>query len=147
MSAIRRHVAVAAIFSVLLGPASGIAATVSQESGTVLINRGAGFSPAGADAELVPGTQILVQPGSQALIRYADSCVVKVGAGVWMVQAAAPCAAGNTFIDFTGRMNQGADTSGSGPLLGVPIEIPLLGGALIGISIAVFNQKDKGASP
>jgi hypothetical protein len=144
MLAIGRHVAVAAIFSVLLGPASGIAATVAQESGTVLINRGTGFAAIRAGAELAPGTQILVQPGGLALISYADSCVVRVGSGVWMVQAAPPCATGNSFVDFTGRMNQATDP---GPLLGVPIEIPLLGGALVGVSIAVFNKKDKGASP
>jgi hypothetical protein len=147
MSAIRRHVAVAAIFSVLLGPTSGMAATVSQESGTVLINRGAGFSPIRTDAELAPGTQILVQPGAVALISYAGSCVVRVGSGVWMVQAAPPCATGNSSVDFTGRMNQATDPASPGPLLGVPIEMTLLGGALVGVSIAVFNKKDKGASP
>jgi hypothetical protein len=150
---IKRHVTVAAICSLLLGPGASHAATVSPESGTVLINKGTGFLPIGADPELKPGAQVLVQPGAVALISYADTCVVRVGPGVWMVQAVPPCAQGNTLVDFTRRMNQGsgptqpADTSSTGPLLGVPIEIPLLAGTLVGVSIAVLANKDKGASP
>jgi hypothetical protein len=155
----RRHVAVAAICSVLLGPLSGNAATVSQQSGTVLVNKGTGFSPISPTAELAPGTQIMVQPGGLAVIAYAGSCAVRVGSGLWTVQAVPPCATGNIIVDFTGRMNQGTDPTEpaesteqptpppTAPLLGVPLEIPLLGAVLGGVSIAVFTKKDKAASP
>ena len=154
----KRHIAAATVCSILVGP-SGHAATVSQQSGGVLVSKGTGFFPVGSEVELAPGTQIMVQPGGLATITYANNCAVRVGSGFWTVQAVPPCATGNTIVDFTGRMNQGADPEEateaaeqpapppSMPLLGVPLEVPLLGAALAGVTVAVFTSKDKAASP
>lgn len=73
------HVAVAAICAILVAPLTGNAATVSQQSGSVLINKGKGFLPIGSESELPPGTQIMVQPGGSASIAYANNCTVRVG--------------------------------------------------------------------
>ena len=136
-----------AVFCAMLhGTIAASAATVSNQAGTVLVNNGNGFSPIAANAELAPGSQILVQQGGLASIAYANNCTVRVGSGLWLVQAAPPCANGATEIDFTGRMSQGAPP----PPAGLP---PLLIGGVIvagavGAAVLVSqNNRDSGASP
>jgi hypothetical protein len=108
--------AAGAVAALLYGSSPISAATVSGQNGTVLVNKGDGFVPIASDAELAPGGQIMVHPGGSALITYASNCTIRVGAGrVWTVQEAPPCTEGNTFIDFTGRMNQGSLKDGPAP--------------------------------
>mgnify|MGYP001199976966 CR=1 FL=1 len=145
MVSIRHKTAMAVFCAVLLGCTSVNAATVSKQSGAVLINTGSGFSPILSEAELAPGHQIMVPPGGLASITYANNCVVRVGSGIWLVQAAPPCANGATEIDFTTRMNQATDPT---PPPGIP---PLLvvGGAVgaVAIIVTLILNKDKSASP
>ena len=145
MMPISQKTVIAGLCAILLGPLSADAATVSKQSGAVLINTGSGFSPILSDAELAPGHQIMVQPGGLASITYANNCVVRVGSGIWLVQATPPCANGATEIDFTTRMNQATDPT---PPPGIP---PLLvvGGAVgaVAIIVTLILNKDKSASP
>lgn len=138
----RCRFAVAALCAMLVGSATLSAATVSKQSGAVLINKGNGFVPMPSQAELGPGNQVLVQPGGLASITYANNCVVRVGSGIWFVQSAAPCAAGTNEIDFTSRMNQQTDNTAPP---GVP---PVVVGGLVvaagvGIAVLINNNKDK----
>jgi hypothetical protein len=145
MSTISR-IAAATLCTLLLSPVTADAATVSKRSGGVLINKGSGFVTLGADAELAPGQQVMVQQGGSASIVYASNCVVRVGSGVWFVQAVPPCANGATEIDFTGRMNQ--ETPPTEPPGVTPF---VVGGVIIagGVAAAIVltQNKDKAASP
>jgi hypothetical protein len=145
MSPIGRTAA-AALCAFLLGHTAADAATVSKRSGGVLINKGSGFVMLGADAELTPGQQVMVQPGGSAAIAYAGNCIVRVGSGVWFVQAVPPCANGATEIDFTGRMNQEAP-----PTEPADVTPFVVGGVVVagGVAAAVVltQNKDKAASP
>jgi hypothetical protein len=145
MSPIGRTAA-SALCVFLLGHTAADAATVSKRSGGVLINRGSGFVTLGADAELTPGQQVMVQQGGSASIVYANNCVVRLGSGVWFVQAVPPCANGATEIDFTGRMNQA--TPPTEPTDVTPF---VVGGVIVagGVAAAVVltQNKDKAASP
>jgi hypothetical protein len=144
------HVAVAAIFAILIAPIAGNAATVSERTGAILINQGKGFSPMGSESELPPGTHIMVQPGGSAVIAYAGNCTVRVGSGVWLVQAAPPCASGVTEIDFTGRMNQqGPPGDPPGPNLGdLTTGVLVVGGAIgVGILVGEAVGKESPSSP
>jgi hypothetical protein len=144
----RKLAAAGAAAALLYGSSPISAATVSGQEGTVLVNKGDGFIPITSDAELAPGGQIMVQPGGSALITYASNCTIRVGAGrVWTVQEAPPCAEGNTFIDFTGRMNQGSLKDGPAPTLGPEIgagEFVLFAPAIItgafGLAVALSHH-------
>jgi hypothetical protein len=68
------------------------AATVSSESGTVLISNGSGFVPIEGNTEAPAGAQVMVQPGGIALIVYSGGCTVRVGPGeVRVVEEKPPC--------------------------------------------------------
>ena len=133
-----------ALCAFLLGTAAADAATVSKRGGAVFIS--SGFVTLGADVELAPGQQVMVQPGGSAAIAYAGNCIVRVGSGVWHVQPVAPCANGATEIDFTGRMNQ--ETPPTEPTDVTPF---VVGGVVVagGVVAAVVltQNKDKAASP
>jgi hypothetical protein len=79
----------------LFGNYAASAATVSRESGVVLVNRGSGFVQLAGDAELAPGDQVMVRPGGSAAIIYSSDCIVRVAPGlVSAVQENAPCKIG-----------------------------------------------------
>ena len=147
MMPIRYQIALAAFCAILHGPLTVSAATISKQSGAVLINKGDGLVSITSVAELAPGTQIVVQPGGLASIAYANNCTVRIGPGIWLVQAAPPCANGATEIDFTGRMNQ---QSPPAPTPDIP---PLVVGGVIvagvvGTALLVSQAKrSKPASP
>jgi hypothetical protein len=150
MSFMMRRVLVATLATAISGLPAANAATVSNQGGEVLVNRGQGFVPVAANAELAPGGQVLVQPGGLATIAYASNCTVRVGSGVWAVQATAPCAQGTAEIDFTGRMNQAGPGAGTDPPGGGALTAVLLatGGIIAGALIISNNNKDdKPASP
>jgi hypothetical protein len=131
--------------TILLGCTSANAATVSKQSGAVLFNKGSGFAPVLSDVELAPGHQIMVPPGGLASITYANNCVVRVGSGIWLVQAAPPCASGATEIDFTTRMNQ--ETEPTPPAVPPLLLFGGVAAATAAVIIIVTQNKDKSASP
>jgi hypothetical protein len=145
-----------ASLAVLYGCSTVCAATVSGQSGAVLISEGAGFVPLKGTAELAPGARVMVNPGQVATITYSDTCAVKVDSGrVWTIQAAAPCAKGTGVVDFTGRMNDGVVSvptepeeapgmSGSTMLL---IGAAAVGGGLLIACVADWCRSSKSSSP
>lgn len=138
----KSKIAVAAVCALLAGPLSAHAATVSKQSGAVLVNKGGGFLSLASEAELAPGHQIMVPPGGLATITYASNCSVRVGSGVWWVQAAPPCANGTTVLDFTGRMNQQTDSGVAPPLV--------VGGVIVAAGVGMvilMSDGHKSASP
>jgi hypothetical protein len=145
MSTVRR-IAVSTLCACLLSPVAAAAATVSKRSGGVLINKGSGFVTLQGDAELASGRQVMVQPGGSASILYASNCVVRLGSGLWFVQAASPCASGTTEIDFTGRMNQATP-----PTEPTDVTPYIIGGVAVAggaaAAIVLTQNKDKAASP
>ena len=139
-----RKIAVLAACAALSAPSLAIAATISGESGAVLVNDGRGFVPVAGPAEFAPGAQVMVKPGQVALIDYGN-CTVKIGSDrVWIVQPAAPCTGGISEIDLTTRMNQ------SGPLVtsneGVAVVATLIGLAVAGVIACIALCKDESAS-
>jgi hypothetical protein len=149
MAFIIRRFLVATLVCAMSGPLVANAATVSNRGGEVLVSRGQGFVPLKADAELAPGSHVLVQPGGLATIAYASNCTVRVGSGVWLVQATVPCTEGTTEIDFTGRMNQAGPGPGGDQLEGGALAALLLaaGGAVAAAILLSQNNNDRPASP
>jgi hypothetical protein len=133
-----RKLALLAACAVLSVPSVADAAVVANATGIVLISKGNGFAPVASDTELAPGGRVLVQPGSVAMITYPSGCVVRVGAGIWQVQPAAPCAQGTHELDFSGRMNDGI-LSGGGPPPPSPGYTRLDAGLLIGGGVVAFG--------
>ena len=57
------------------------------------INRGTGFGPASAGAEVRAGDAVMASPGATAQVVYADGCKAPVSPGaVVTIQAHSPCA-------------------------------------------------------
>ncbi len=139
--------AVAVSCAILLGPETVNAATVTKQSGAVLFSKGNGFLPISSGAELPPGTQIMVQPGGLASIVYANNCKVRVGSGIWMVQASAPCANGATEIDFTGRMNQQTPSALTPDIPPLVVGGVILAGAVGAVLLVSHANRSKPASP
>jgi hypothetical protein len=82
--------AAVALLAFVSGSAS--AATVSADSGTVLISTGGGFERFDGVIEAPAGSLLMVQPGGMAHITYTADCVVYVGPGeVRAVDDEVPC--------------------------------------------------------
>ena len=94
-----------ACLTILASGLAANAATVTREGGSVFVNDGAGFVKIAAAKEVNASSQIMVSRGGIASLAYASNCEVQLPEGIWRVQAAPPCAAGVSRIDFTGRMN------------------------------------------
>jgi hypothetical protein len=128
-------------FLVLSSFGSAQAATVSSETGTVLVRTQDGFTPVAGASNVAPGTQVMVSPGGVARISYGGECVVRLGSGrVWTVTDGVPCTSGQKVVDMTGatRMASGStkDTGvvGAGPFADAGGIV--LGGTMIGMGIA-----------
>jgi hypothetical protein len=88
---------------------SAQAASLTSIQGGVRINSGSGFHEVGRDAQVTPGTSVMVAPGGSADILYSDGCRIPVRPGaVQVVAPVSPCALGqagpgqqtqNTFYD------------------------------------------------
>jgi hypothetical protein len=88
---------------------SAQAATVSSESGGVLVRTTSGFEPISGAAAVTAGTQIMVSPGGVGRISYGSGCVVRLGPGrVWTVSERVPCEANQKVIDLTGNARMAA---------------------------------------
>lgn len=128
--------------------AAADATTVHPQGGEILIDNGTGFAVISTATKLVPGDRFMVRPGGTALITYAKNCSVRVGSGrVWMVQENPPCAAGDTSIDLTGRMNQSGLGHNSAYVLNSPGSAA--GGLATGsvpTATSVWNNENAGRS-
>ena len=71
--------------------------TVNPSKGSVLINRGNGYTEIKRPTKVRAGTNVMVGPDGAAIIAYADGCSVKVAPGsVETVAPLSPCASGAT---------------------------------------------------
>ena len=80
------------------------AATVSTQTGMVLIRTDAGFTRITRMTTVAAGAQIVVSPGGIAQVNFGkDSvCVVLLGDGqVWTVPRSSPCVDGQRVVDLT----------------------------------------------
>ena len=94
-------------FAMIIAAAIGLncasvqAASISVQSGQVLINNGQGFIPVSNVVEAGSGAQILVREGGVAIISYGPSCSVHLGGNrVWRIAPKAPCASGSKTINL-----------------------------------------------
>jgi hypothetical protein len=160
---LRFNAIVVGVCLLIAGAMAAKAATVSSQGGTVLVSSGEGFRALTGPAQLAAGNQVMVRPGGVATIAYGSDCLVRVGSGVWLVQAAAPCAPGTREIDFTGRMNQqppadpppvdqepppeGGGLPGIDPVTGLVIGGVVVGGVVLGVVLSQDSNNNRPASP
>jgi len=72
--------------------ASAANAAVLNASGSVSVNRGAGFQPVSGSVEVNPGDRVLVGPSGNATIAYSSTCVTTVPVNqLAIVRAQPPC--------------------------------------------------------
>jgi hypothetical protein len=133
IDSLKRLIAAVLLAAWSVSPAG--AATVANQGGEVMVNKGQGFQPVASFAELAPGGQVLVRPGGVATIAYVGGCRVRVGSGVWLVQEKAPCPTGTTEINFTQRMNQQGPPGPPPP--GDDIDPLLVGGLAVGGGLVI----------
>jgi hypothetical protein len=71
--------------------------TVNPSKGSVLINRGNGYTEIKRPTKVRDGTNVMAGPDGAAIIAYSDGCSVKVAPGsVETVAPLSPCASGST---------------------------------------------------
>ena len=93
--------------SLLIAISGANAAVLSPETGTTRINTGSGYVSTNKSTNVAPGTQVIVEPGGVAVLKYAENCTVRLHAGrVWTVVDGVPCRPGQRSVDFSGRMGQ-----------------------------------------
>ncbi|HZV20542.1 MAG TPA: hypothetical protein VE986_03255 [Hyphomicrobiales bacterium] len=134
----RKLTAIFALAALLCSQAH--AATVTSESGTVLVNSGGGFVPVMGSVDVPPGTKIMVQPGGMALLTYPNNYTLRIGPGqVWEVQAnppgseASPSEGDSTFGQITSQLSDNS--------------VLLIAGGVILAGGLVLAQSFKPASP
>ncbi|MGO9173855.1 MAG: hypothetical protein ACLP7P_18085 [Rhodomicrobium sp.] len=133
---LRKSISIAVITALLVSNAE--AALLTNVQGTVTVNRGEGFAPAGNTAVLAPGDRVRAETGSADIV-YDNGCTVKLGAGQTVaVLYAAP--------DCGGGLWDGAASSS-----GISTGTLLVGGLVvaggIGAGIALSQKSSKPASP
>lgn len=103
-----------------------LAATVESIQGNVLINRGEGYQPATAQAQISAGDLIMASPGGSADVVYYDGCRVTVQPGaVVAIARKPPCGAGS-------MMHLGAGSYKDSPMVFEDSIAPPIGGSLVG---------------
>lgn len=114
------------------------AATLGSVQGSVLVNKGAGYSPAKGSSDLKPGDTVMAKAGGSAQISYDDGCVVQVKVGqVVTVSQDSPCKP-------TGAAG-GAAVPGVGTGLAVAAGVAVVAG--VAISQANRSSSKRSASP
>jgi len=140
-----RFLSVAFALTLLAFPAH--AATLSVESGKVLVQTDESFRPALPAEALAPGTRISVRDNARATLTYANGCTVRVGGNrVWQVSKEAPCASNNQVVDLTTASRQGAPTGGV-PAIDPTILLIGAGVAAGAAAIIVVTQDDDDDGP
>jgi hypothetical protein len=131
----------------LSGPCATSAATVTPESGAVLVNSGKGFIKVSSDVEYRPGARVMVRPGGSAVIGYGSGCSVRVKPGrIETIRDTPPCdlALG---LDCSGVSMKDAPTECASGLAGQVSEFDLaIGGAALaaGVGVAVGLSEAQG---
>jgi len=133
-------------FAMIIAAAIGLncasvqAASISVQSGQVLINNGQGFIPVSNVVEAGSGAQILVREGGVAIISYGPSCSVHLGGNrVWRIAPKAPCASGSKTINLAqpigyvggrrpGPWQTAVTPTPSPPVINAPLPIPAAAG-------------------
>ncbi len=133
---VRKSISIAVIAALMASSAE--AALLTNVQGTVTVNRGDGYSPAGAGSVILPGDRVRAGEGSADIV-YENGCTMRVGPGqTSIVLYAAP--------DCNGGSKDAAVDTGisTGTLLigGVLV----VGGAVAG-GIALSQTSSKPASP
>ena len=126
----RVSTAVIAVLSSISLSSAGLAATVNQTGGQVLVNKGEGYRQVAGPTQANPGDSVVANPGGSGQIVYPDGCVVGVQPGsVVTIAEQSPCA--------TGGSNVGTNFA--------------IGAAIVGGGVGAFfllgKDKDKGGSP
>ncbi|HET6545456.1 MAG TPA: hypothetical protein VFG55_01765 [Rhodanobacteraceae bacterium] len=117
--------------------AADVIATLSDMSGSVLVNQGREFVAAQPGAGLVPGDRVLARQGSEATLTFADGCKSSVAPGTMVtIPDMSPCKGGDLLVQSTNPGNSGA--------LGVAGGAPDLSGAAIPL-LAFFTTVTVGA--
>jgi hypothetical protein len=123
-----------------LTASSAQAATLTNISGVVSVDKGSGFVPAVSDVVVSSGDRIRVVDGS-ASIDYGSGCAVQVGRGqVVAVAYETPCAG-----TPAGGLKDGVVADDTGSLLVPGLIVAGVGGAVAGIILSENNNKP--ASP
>jgi hypothetical protein len=121
-----RKASILAAFSIVICCSSVSAATLDGVRGTVLANSGGGFLRAGNGSSLSPGTRVLAQPSSSAVIIYENGCREAIEPGQIVTVK----------VNFTCQS------------AGVTAQPFVFGAAAIGVGVAVAIGSDsKPASP
>ncbi len=132
----------AALFILLTGT-SAQAATLEGIQGTVLVDKGSGYSNASGPMQLNPGDSVIANPGSAAKVVYGDGCTVPVQPGsVVAVAGQSPCSIETGAVD--------SPPAGEGGFFNTTTL--LVGGVIVGGVVAAVvllnnNDDDKPASP
>jgi hypothetical protein len=128
----------------LFGAASWAAAEPAKPTmlepvkGEVWINHGKGFVKVDQSIEAKVGDSIMVSPGGDAKVTYADKCETKVRPGaVVTIAPLSPCASGSLAADLTPMVTK-APPAAAPPETFVwwPLVLVAGGGAFIGCEIA-----------
>lgn len=121
--------AAAAALVALAGTHAVAETRVAAVKGSVLVNKGVGYTPVSRTASVKPGDRLMVNPGSTATITFSDGCSVPVKAGsVFTVGKTSPC-------NFKAQLG-GASML---PLLAIGGQLAL---GAVGIAVAEQANKD-----
>ncbi|WP_139251537.1 hypothetical protein [Kaistia soli] len=106
------------------------AATLSGVSGPVLVDSGKGFVKISANAEVAPGSRVMISKGGQAVLAYADGCSKTLGANTI------------TTVAGSGACNAPAQVAGQAPASSFVVPAVVIGGTATIVTIAAFASKD-----
>lgn len=118
--------------------AGGFAASVSDFSGKVMVNKGDGFVPLVSGASLNVGDKVLVGEDSFAVLAYAECAVSLSKPAVISVAKDAPCNAGAS-SDDAAVVTPAAYT---GPVIATPLIVAGLGAVFVGTLFLTGAFKD-----
>lgn len=106
------------------------AATLSGVSGPVLVDSGKGFVKISANAEVAPGSRVMISKGGQAVLAYADGCSKTLSPN-----------SVTTVVD-AGACNAPAQVAGQAPAPSLLVPAVVIGGTATVVTIAAFALKD-----
>jgi len=124
------------------------AGSLSAVDGTAMINRGDGFKPLEAGAEIRPGDKVLMPKDGAGKVTFRDGCTVQLQPGQMLsMSATSPCAGGSNVAQLNLRGRMGQSTTNNDDNNGAIFWI--LGGAgVVGGAIAIIaSQSDNDKKP
>ena len=141
------RVALASALAVVL--ASGVAfaapaATLSDVSGSVLVDSGKGFQKVSTSAEVAPGSRVLVSKGGKAVLAYAAGCTKALSSNTITTVAGADACAASAQVAAQSTENKNICTKAQNDKNGVLRCVAWIGGgsAVVGglIGYAIGNS-------